>query len=179
MQVNEYPLAVNATQMVINVMDLYFLNKTYNDSMTQHDLQYAVMTLKGLLSNFEVITQSQVLHGLKYVEKSIFAHTAVVYTYDSEFYEDFFDMMGRVISKVYFDNEVYEQEIFPILRHCVDEFTRVLLLKMNPVTFTDYQYPFDKATYDPDLVQDSCIEVKLQQVMSKDLLSSQKKGDQI
>jgi hypothetical protein len=85
----------------------------------------------------------------------------VVYTYDSEFYEDFFDMMGRVISKVYFDNEVYEQEIFPILRHCVDEFTRVLLLKMNPVTFTDYQYPFDKATYDPDLVQDSCIEVKL------------------
>jgi hypothetical protein len=58
MQVNEYPLAVNATQMVINVMDLYFLNKTYNDSMTQHDLQYAVMTLKGLLSNFEVITQS-------------------------------------------------------------------------------------------------------------------------
>jgi hypothetical protein len=60
--------------------------------------------------------------------------------------------MGRIISKVYFDNEVYEQEILQIVRHCVDEFSRVLLLKMNPITFTSYQYPFDKAAYDPEIV---------------------------
>ena len=56
MTVNEIPLAKNATSEVLKVVDLYFQNKTFNDSYTQNDLLYLVMTLNGLLSNFEAIT---------------------------------------------------------------------------------------------------------------------------
>ncbi len=69
--------------------------------------------------------------------------------------------MGKVISKVYFDRAAQESELLPIIRSCVDEFSRVLLLKMNPITFTSYRYPFDKDSYDPESVKDSYIEVKL------------------
>ncbi len=58
MTVDEFPLAVNATTLVMTVLDLYFTNKTYNDSYTQSDLLYVVMTLNGIASNFEAITQS-------------------------------------------------------------------------------------------------------------------------
>lgn len=58
MSVNEFPLAINATKEVMRVIDLYFFNKTFNDSFTQSDLLYLVMTLNGMLSNFETITQS-------------------------------------------------------------------------------------------------------------------------
>ena len=58
MSVNEFPLALNATREVMRVTDLYFLNKTFNDSFTQSDLLYLVMTLNGMLSNFETITQT-------------------------------------------------------------------------------------------------------------------------
>jgi hypothetical protein len=56
MSVNEFPLAINATKEVMRVIDLYFLNKTFNDSFFQSDLLYLVMTLNGVLSNFETIT---------------------------------------------------------------------------------------------------------------------------
>ncbi len=58
MTVDEFPLAVNATSLVMTILDLYFTNKTYNDSYTQSDLLYVVMTLNGIASNFEAITQS-------------------------------------------------------------------------------------------------------------------------
>ncbi len=58
MSVNEFPLAINATKEVMRVTDIYFLNKTFNDSFTQSDLLYLVMTLNGMLSNFETVTQS-------------------------------------------------------------------------------------------------------------------------
>ena len=56
MSVNEFPLAINATKEVMRVIDLYFLNKTFNDSFTQSDLLYLVKTMNGILFNFEKIT---------------------------------------------------------------------------------------------------------------------------
>jgi hypothetical protein len=41
--------------------------------------------------------------ALRYLEKAIFAHTHIVYAYDPDFYDDFYDLMGKVIAKVYFD----------------------------------------------------------------------------
>jgi hypothetical protein len=49
MKVEEYPLALNASRAVIEVIDKYFENKTYPDAFTSQDLLYAIMTLKGLL----------------------------------------------------------------------------------------------------------------------------------
>ena len=82
--------------------------------------------------------------ALRYLEKAIFAHTHIVYAYDPEFYDDFYDLMGKIIAKIYFDNTQEESDILPIVKRCVDEFSRILLLKMNPISFTSYQYPFDK-----------------------------------
>jgi hypothetical protein len=47
------------------------------------------------------------------------------------------------------------------VRESVDEFCRVLLLKMNPVNFKAYLYPFDKVSYTAENVEDLYIEVKL------------------
>lgn len=155
------------------MIDLYFENKTYPDAFTSQDLLYAVMTLKALVKNFETITMAEIQNVMLYIHSAIHAHTQTVYAFDKEFYDDFFDLMGRILAKAHFDDLVsdlglkkpHERDVMAsvltLVRESIDEFSRVLLLKMNPITFTSYSYPFDKASYSAENVQDLYLEVKL------------------
>jgi hypothetical protein len=67
MTTNEYPLIKNASKLVLEVVDLYFENKTYPDAFTSQDLLYAVMTLKALIKNFETITLGEIEKSMQYI----------------------------------------------------------------------------------------------------------------
>jgi hypothetical protein len=81
--------------------------------------------------------------------------------------------MGRILAKAHLDELLSElglmkpvkedvmTSVLTKVRESIDEFSRVLLLKMNPTTFTSYSYPFDKASYTAENVQDLYLEVKL------------------
>jgi len=81
--------------------------------------------------------------------------------------------MGRILAKAHFDELLSElglmkpvkedvmANVLTKVRESIDEFSRVLLLKMNPTTINSYSYPFDKASYTAENVQDLYLEVKL------------------
>lgn len=81
---------------------------------------------------------------LTYLHQAIFSHTQIVYAQNKEFYEDFFDLMSRILAKVHFDNILGSSSkeevrlIMKLVMESVDEYCRVLLLKMNPDTFKLY-----------------------------------------
>lgn len=58
MSVNELPLALNATTLLLQVIDLYFENYTQPDVFKQDDLVYLIMSVKGPMQNLEMITLS-------------------------------------------------------------------------------------------------------------------------
>jgi hypothetical protein len=131
------------------------------------------MTLKALTKNFETISMGEIEKVMHYIHSAIHSHTQIVYAFDKEFYDDFFDLMGRILAKAHFDELLSDLGLMKLLkddaiklvltyvRESIDEFSRVLLLKMNPTTFTSYSYPFDKASYTAENVQDLYLEVKL------------------
>jgi hypothetical protein len=62
------------------------------------------MTLKALLKNFETITMGEIEKVMLYIRSGIHAHTQTVYAFDKEFYDDFFDLMGRILAKAHIDD---------------------------------------------------------------------------
>jgi hypothetical protein len=77
---------------------------------------------------------------------------------ERDFYDDFFDLMSRILGKAHYDETLNRLNMLEIdsdlmqktlekLRESLDEFCRVILLKMDPINFSSYSYPFDKASY--------------------------------
>ncbi len=166
---NELILAKHSVKLVLNIVDLYFTNHTYSDAYKATDLHYLTMVLKGLLNNLEAAHVDDILRILTYTSSCIFAHTHNVYSLDPQFYDYFFDAMSRVLAKIHFDHNLikrglmhadqsYQLRVNLVLtqvRSCINEFTRILLLKMNQNTLFEYSYPFDKVTgYNSELIQD-------------------------
>ena len=58
------------------------------------------MLLKGLVKNYETVTIEQILRALTLMKRCIEAHTEVVYTYSLYFYDDFIELMSRVLGKL-------------------------------------------------------------------------------
>lgn len=157
MLVDEYEVARELTNYTINLLDNYFINHTYSDKFFNGDLEFLVMLLRGFLQNYETISIDNIRKALTYMHKTIFAHTEVVYTYEKSFYDDFFYVMDKLLGKFYFDvtvmranirfsDEQVEEfqeslsDIMQMHKECMDEFMRVLLLKMSKVSFTNYDF---------------------------------------
>lgn len=67
------------------------------------DLEYVVMVMRGLLNSYETITMSSLNQALTHMYNCIFAHTEISFAYQFEFFDDFYDVMGRVLGKMHFD----------------------------------------------------------------------------
>ena len=67
------------------------------------------MMIKGLLHNFETIDMADINTVLDFIHAAIHSHTQVVYAFDKEFYEDFFDVMSRILGKAH-DEDLLSQQ---------------------------------------------------------------------
>ena len=45
------------------------------------------------------------------MKKSIFAHTEVVYTYSKYFYDDFIELMSRILGYIHYQKLNYETDL--------------------------------------------------------------------
>jgi hypothetical protein len=75
MTIEENSVANQASNLVVDILDHYFENKTFTDSYTSQDLLYTVTILKGLLQNFETLEMAQIDRALSYIHKTIYSHT--------------------------------------------------------------------------------------------------------
>jgi hypothetical protein len=114
--------------------------------------------MRGFLKNYETISLDNIRTGLKYMNRSIKAHIEVVYTYTKAFYDDFYEIMDRILGKLHYEIRVKEldfkltsddiedfqrkemTDIMSMFNSCLDEFNRVVLLKMNKQSFYDFLY---------------------------------------
>ena len=92
----------------MNTLDNYFINHTYNDKYINGDLEFIVMLMRGLLKNYESISLDNIRTGLKYMNRSIYAHIEVVYTYNKAFYDDFYEVLDRILGKLHFELRLKE-----------------------------------------------------------------------
>lgn len=104
LSVNEYGLAKDSASLVIQIFDIYFFNHTYIDAFRATDLQYIVMTMKGLLQNLEAIEMRDISKTMNLLHKTIFAHNHTVFSYDVNFYDDFYETMSRILAKAHYDS---------------------------------------------------------------------------
>jgi hypothetical protein len=115
------------------------------------------MIMRGFLKNYETVSLDNIRTGLKYMNKSIYAHIEVVYTFTKAFYDDFYEVMDRILGKLHSEVRVKEldfkltvddieefqrsmSDIMMLYNRCLDEFNRVVLLKMNKQSFYDFLY---------------------------------------
>lgn len=103
------------------------------------------------------MTISHINKGLKYMKKCMQAHIEVVYTFNKDFYDDFYTLIDRILGKVQYDLRVFESnltntlpdinkfkismtETMELIDYCLNEFIRVILLKINKQTLTSYTF---------------------------------------
>ncbi len=90
------------------------------------------------------------------MKQCISADTEVVYTFSRQFYDEYFELLSRVLGRLHYEklklNSDYSNsedeiilimlevsEIVELLDYCLNEFSRVLMLKMSK-TFTSYYF---------------------------------------
>jgi hypothetical protein len=147
-------LITNAT---IDLLDQYFVGHTYSDLYINGDLEFIVMIMRGFLKSYDSISISNIYKGLYWMKECMSAHIEVIYTFNKDFYDDFFTVMDRTLGKLHYDLRIMEanltktyadievyrgslNETMELYDFCLNEFIRVLLLKMNIQTFYSYTY---------------------------------------
>lgn len=103
MSIDEFVYSKKLVNSSFPFLDYYFQNHTYPDKYTNGDLEYLVMYMKGMIKNFETITIDHIKTGLTYMKSCIDAHIEVVYTFSKVFYDDFFELMSRILGKFHYD----------------------------------------------------------------------------
>ena len=68
------------------------------------------------------------------------------------------------------------EHVQKMLMESVDEFLRVLMLKMDPTVFTSFAYPYDKSDYADDDREIYYIELRVKRMLSQELLNNTKNG---
>ncbi|CDW83340.1 proprotein convertase subtilisin kexin type partial [Stylonychia lemnae] len=180
-------MAKQLTQGIVNSTDIYFQNHTYQDMYRAGDLEYVVMLLKGLLKNYETADLDDVLRMLQHMRNCIYAHSEIVFSFQIEYYDSFYLTMGRIFGKIHLyyaanklscefneerENKFLEtiSEIVRITQDCINEFSRVALLRMDKIIASKYQtYSF--------IGQSSYLEVLLNRTLSQEILNSSRKGE--
>ena len=102
MSVDEYIAAINLTNYTLSTLHKYFANHTYADKYLNTDLEFVVMLLKGFMNNFETVTVEQVKKALQYMKLCISADTEVAYTYSRQFYDEYYELLSRVLGHVHY-----------------------------------------------------------------------------
>jgi hypothetical protein len=81
----------------------YFENHVDIDLYLNTDLEYLVFVIRGFLKSFETFTSFIPLTiALRYVKTTIDAHFEVVNTYTRAFYDDFYEVMSRIMGLIHF-----------------------------------------------------------------------------
>jgi hypothetical protein len=93
---------------------------------------------------------------MRYTKICIDSHFEVVNTFTRAFYDDFYEVIGRIMGLIHFQRmkvvdlegmglevELRMQslrELNELTQYCFDEFSRLLMIKMNKQSFFDYYF---------------------------------------
>jgi hypothetical protein len=126
----------------------YFENHVDVDLYLNTDLEYLIFVIRGFLKSFETFNSFIPLtNAMRYVKTTIDAHFEVVNTYTRALYDDFYEVMSRIMGLIHFQRmKVVDlegmglevelkmkslKELNQLTQYCFDEFSRKLLIKMN------------------------------------------------
>ena len=90
----------------------YFENHVDLELYLNTDLEYLVFVIRGFLKSFETFNSfTSLTTAMRYVKICIDAHFEVVNTYTRAFYDDFYEVMSRIMGLIHFQRmKVVDQE---------------------------------------------------------------------
>ena len=81
----------------------YFENHVDIELYLNTDLEYQIFVIRGFLKSFETFNSFESLkNAMRYVKICIDAHLEVVNTFTRSFYDDFYEVMSRIMGLIHF-----------------------------------------------------------------------------